>query len=179
MESSVRTLRYMELHSEVIVYASAPTAWLVLGERFGQIGDWAAPIVTSTLEGELGVGAVRTCRFDRFGPFAPGLVKERLLAFDPTAMSLVYESVAGMPSFVESAVNRWSVQPYTATTCRVRTHATLQLRGPVRLLGPLLQRMLEAGAARVLEELRHQVEHGRPHPRKRSAAYSHAASREA
>jgi hypothetical protein len=59
-------------------------------------------------------------------------------------MSLAYESSEGMPSFVQKAINRWSVHPETEATCLVRTHATLELRGPLRLLQFLLEGRLQA-----------------------------------
>jgi hypothetical protein len=108
----------MDLRAEVVIDAPAHAAWAVLGERFGQISDWAAPIETSSLR----------------------------------------------------AINRWTVHLQTGGSCLVRTHATLELRGPLRLLHFLLKRRLQADGARVLEELRYQIEYGRPHPRKLTAA---------
>lgn len=142
----------------------------MLGEQFGEVGQWAAPIVRSWLDAEPGAGAVRTCQIAGFGPFSAGEIKERLVQFDPVAMTLAYESAAGMPSFGRYAINRWSVQPGADTRCVVRTHATLELSGPVRLVAPLLKRKLEGDGARVLEELRYRVEHGCPHPRKLAAS---------
>jgi Polyketide cyclase / dehydrase and lipid transport len=96
----------MQLRAEVVVDAPAHAAWAVLGERFGQISEWAAPIVTSCLDGELAVGATRTCQFTGFGPFKASTIKEGVVEFDPLAMSLAYESADGMPSFVKRAINR-------------------------------------------------------------------------
>jgi Polyketide cyclase / dehydrase and lipid transport len=160
----------VDLRAEVVIDAPAAAAWAVLGERFGQIGEWAAPITSSCLDGEAMVGATRTCHFAGFGPFKAGTLTERLVEFDPGAMTLAYESVDGMPSFVKSARNRWTVQPRSAASCLVRTHATLELQGPVRLLQFVVRRRLQADGARVLDELRYQVEHGRPHPRKLAVA---------
>jgi hypothetical protein len=159
----------VELRVAAEIAAPAAAAWRVLGERFGQVGEWATPIIASSLDGEPAVGAVRTCRVSAFGPIAPGEVKERLVAFDAAAMSLAYEAAAGMPRFIASAVNRWSVQPLGEARCLVRSHATVELRGPMALLGFALTRRMEAEGARVLEELRHMVEHGRPHTRKVAA----------
>jgi Polyketide cyclase / dehydrase and lipid transport len=160
----------MELRAQVAIGCPADAAWAVLGERFGQIGEWASPITSSCMEAEPTIGATRTCQIARFGPFKAGTIKERLVKYDPAAMSLAYESSEGRPSFVQKASNRWSVHPETEATCVVRTHATLELRGPLRLLQFVLKRRLQADGARVLQELRYQVEHGRPHPRKIAAA---------
>jgi hypothetical protein len=160
----------MDLRAEVAIDAPAQGAWAVLGERFGQISDWAAPIETSSLDGKPAVGAIRTCQFVGFGPFKSGAIKERLVEFDPSTMSLAYESADGMPSFVKSAVNRWTVHLQTEGSCLVRTHATLELRGPLRLIQFLIKRRLQADGARVLENLRYQIEYDRPHPRKLATA---------
>ncbi len=96
----------MELRADVLMDAPAAAAWAVLGERFGDIGEWAAPITASTLDSELGTGSVRTCHVAGFGPVAPGVIRERLIEFEPEHMMLAYESVDGMPSFIEKAVNR-------------------------------------------------------------------------
>jgi Polyketide cyclase / dehydrase and lipid transport len=160
----------MQLRAEVLIDAPAAAAWAVIGERFGDIADWAAPIRASSLDGELAVGATRTCQVAQFGPFAPGVVKERLLAFDGLAMSLRYESTAGLPRFVKSATNRWSVDPRTEATCLVRTEATLELQGPIRLLSMLFARVLQAEAIRVLKDLQRYVEYSRSLPRQHAAA---------
>lgn len=160
----------MDIRAEIAIDAPAQAAWAVIGDQFGEIGRWAAPIIHSSVDSQPGPGAIRTCHIANFGPFRAGSIKERLLEFDPAAMTLVYESVEGMPSFVRRAVNRWSVHPEAATRCVVRTHATLTLNGPIRMLAPLLKQKLQADGARVLGELRYRVEHGRPHPRKLTAA---------
>lgn len=160
----------MEIRAEVVIDAPAQAAWALIGDQFGEIGQWAAPIVRSSVDSQPGPGAIRTCQIAKFGPFPAGSIKERLLVFDPAAMTLTYESVEGMPSFVSRAVNRWSVHAESAARCVVRTHATLVLNGPIRMLAPLLKLKLRADGARVLSELRYRVEYGRPHPRKLSAA---------
>ncbi len=159
----------MEIKTEIVVNAPGHAAWAILGNCWGHIGRWAAPITASFLDGEPSVGAVRTCHIARFGPVPPGLIRERLLAFDAQSMSLAYEAFEGTPKFIERALNRWSVHVLDEDRCAVRSHATVQLRGAMSLLGPLLRRNFTANGTRVLDELRHRVEHGTPHPRKVAA----------
>jgi hypothetical protein len=168
----------MDLSGEILVNAPAAAAWQVLGERFADIGEWAVPITSSSLDGELQRGAIRTCHTARFGPVLAGTIKERLTEYEPGAMSFAHEAVDGMPSFVERATNRWSVHPLEDERCLVRTRATLGLRGPAALFGFMLKWKLQADGARVLEELRYRIEHGQPHPRKVSAM-ANGASRSA
>jgi hypothetical protein len=156
----------MELRLDVVIDAPPAAAWAVLGERFGQIGEWASPITTSTLDGDLGIGAVRTCHIAGFGPVAAGVVRERLIEFDAERMSLAYESVDGLPSSIERAYNRLSVHAHGENRCEVRARARIELRGLMRLVSPFFGWRMQVNAARVLQELRHEVEHGRPHPRK-------------
>jgi hypothetical protein len=161
----------MELRSEIAVDAPAGAAWEILGERFHDIGSWAAPITSSCSVGHDGAvaGATRACSIASFGPFEAGTIKERLIAFDSERMAFEYEALEGMPSFVAQAVNRWSVHPLDDARSVVRIHATLTLRGPIVLLSWLLRWQMQRGGVRVLEELRYYVEHGRPHPRKLAA----------
>ena len=161
--------RSMEMRAEIVINASCDDAWEVVGERFGQISEWASAITESVMDVPPAVGHVRTCHVAGFGPFDPGVVKERLVSFDPQARSLSYEAAAGMPSFIVHAVNRWSVSPGPGGTCMVNIHATLTLRPAARPLGPVLRWRMRADIRRVLAELRHRVEAGHPHPAKVAA----------
>lgn len=161
----------MDLHNEIVIEAPAERVWHVLGERFMHVGEWAAPIMSSCPVGaaELAVGVTRACDVAPFGPVQAGVVKERLTAFEPARMSFEYEALEGMPAFVVRAVNRWRVERIDASRSRLRIHATLTLRGPMRLLGFVVRWQLQSGGARVAEELKHFVETGKPHPRKVAA----------
>jgi Polyketide cyclase / dehydrase and lipid transport len=96
-----------------------------VGERFGQIGEWASAITESVMDGPPAVGRVRTCQVAGFGPIAAGVIKERLIRFDPVARSLSYEAAAGMPRFIVAAVSRWSMHAGPGSGCTIRIHATL------------------------------------------------------
>lgn len=158
----------MDLHSELIIEAPAARVWHALGERFMHVADWAAPILHSCPvgSGEPGVGVTRACTIAPFGPVKAGVVSERLLGFDREAMRFEYEAAGGMPAFIASAVNRWSVTPLDEGRSLVRIHATVRLRGPMVLLGWLLAWQFRSAGAKTAEELKHFVETGQPHPRK-------------
>lgn len=159
----------MDMHVEIIINAPAATVWAAIGAGFGDIGRWAAPITTSALDDAPGAGAVRSCHIAQFGPVPAGVIQERLLAYDPQAMTFEYDVLSGMPGFVARAGNRWSVHARDAHSCAVRQHATLTLRGPARVLAPLMRPRMERDGRKVLEELKHWVERGAPHPRKIAA----------
>ncbi|MBL8680486.1 MAG: SRPBCC family protein [Myxococcales bacterium] len=161
----------MELHNEIVIEAPAERVWRALGERFMHVSEWAAPIEASCPIGEQspGVGVTRACTIAPFGPFDAGIVKERLTRFDADAMAFEYEALEGMPRFIERAVNRWSVESIDAHRSRVRIHATVSLRGAMRLFGWLFAWQMRSAGSLVAEELKHFVETGQPHPRKQAA----------
>jgi hypothetical protein len=154
----------MEMRAEVVINAPARDAWAVVGERFGEIGEWASAITESVMDGPPAAGQVRTCQIAGFGPIAAGVIKERLIEFDPGAMSLSYEAAAGMPRFITGAVSRWSVDAGPRSACMVRIHATLALRMAARPLSPVLRWRLRADTRRTLAELRQRVEAGHLDP---------------
>jgi len=165
----------VQLNTEIIIAAPASEAWKVLGQHFGAIGEWAAAIHRSKLDRDVGVGAMRTCEIGGFGPFANGEIVERLTHFDPETMSFGYVVSTGLPGFIESAENRWSIEALGPERCRVLSRATIVLRWWVRPVGPLMGWRMRADSQKFKEELEHRVEHGQAHPRKVRALARHAA----
>ena len=49
----------MEMRAEVVINAPAADAWAVIGERFGEIGQWASAITESVMDGPPAVGRAR------------------------------------------------------------------------------------------------------------------------
>jgi carbon monoxide dehydrogenase subunit G len=148
-----------KISTELAIDAPADAVWRVLGPGFARIGDWATAIPASTP-----VPAGRVC--------ATGLrmvpeVTETLVGYDDATRSLTYEA-SGMPAFVTTARNTWTVIPLGEHRCRVTVNARFDTRG---LLGSLAGRLLLLQVGRtsrhLADDLRHYVEHGIPSPRKR------------
>jgi hypothetical protein len=150
----------MEMRAELVINAPAEDAWVVVGESFGEIAEWASAITESVMDGPPAVGRVRACQVAGFGPIAAGVITERLTEFDPEARSLSYEAAAGLPWFITGTASRWSVHAGPGGACTVRIHATLALRLAARPLSPDLRWRMRADTRRVLAELRHWVETG-------------------
>jgi hypothetical protein len=153
---------------ETIVDASADRVWEVVARRFERIGEWATAIPASRVDPEAvsetdAPVAGRVC--------ATGLrifpdVRETIVAYDDRARSLVYVG-EGMPAFVADARNRWHVSAIDDRRARVSVEATLETRGILgRLLSLPLRLRLQREGRRMLEDLKHYVERGRPLPRK-------------
>lgn len=156
----------MEIQTEILVDAPAAEAWRVLGQNFAAIGQWSATFRTSSLEGALGVGAIRTCEGVGFGPFPPSQVTEKLTRFDPEAMCFAYVATSGLPSFIEEASNVWSIDAMGPGKCRVRSCAEVRPVWWLRPLGFLIPLLAQRDMDRFSEELQYQIERGSPHPRK-------------
>jgi hypothetical protein len=162
----------MELHNEIVIDRPAAAVWQVLAERYADVSEWAAPITESHCSAggdSPEVGTVRACAIAGFGPVQPGVVKEQLVTLDRARLVCEYIAVAGMPRFVAHAMNRWSVHPVDATSCRVRIHATVRLRGLMVILAWPFKWQMQSAGSKVAEELKHFVERGAPHPRKLAA----------
>ncbi|TPV94050.1 MAG: SRPBCC family protein [Myxococcales bacterium FL481] len=159
----------IETRMEVELNASADQAWQLIGEQFGEIGDWASGLRASSLDRKVAVGAVRTCEINGFGPFPAGTIKEELLEFDPAARKFSYAAKSGMPRMFRSAKNRWSIEALGEDRCRVRSHASVDLHWWALPIAKLAGWGIHSEIERFAEDLRHRIERGVAHPRKQSA----------
>ncbi len=128
----------MKIVTEKVVDASVDAVWDLLGERFGDIGQWASAVRASHVDGELGTGAVRTCDLNPT-PAASGTITERLTRFDRAQHALTYEVISGMPGFVRFAENAWSVQSAGPGKSRVRSVVTLRVAWWMTPMAPMMR----------------------------------------
>ena len=156
----------MKIRTEFKVSAPAERAWEVIAEKFGDAAEWAATLESTSLKGSLGVGAIRTCHTKGVGPFPPATIEERLIDFDPKQQRYTYVVESGLPPIFKSAQNSWSVESISETSCIVHTHVIAKLSLWLRPLEWLFPLLLKRDLKKTFEELRHYIEHGKPHPRK-------------
>jgi hypothetical protein len=178
------------ISKELVITAPADAVWQVLGPGFARIGEWATAIPSSTAIPATGAvppvppaptgGPTPSRRSAVAGmvdaPVAgrvctTGLrmvpeVTETLVAYDEANRSLTYEA-SGMPAFVTTARNTWTVTPLGDERCRVTLDARFDTSGVV---GGFARRLLLAQVGRtsrhLADDLRHYVEHGAPSTRK-------------
>ncbi len=75
-----------------------------------------------------------------------------------------------MPSFIEAAVNNWSVRSIGSRQSVIEVSREVQLPLiPGLLLAPFMKLQLGRSAAQIGEELKYFIEQGQPHPRKLKA----------
>ncbi|MEM6531842.1 MAG: SRPBCC family protein [Myxococcota bacterium] len=153
------------------ISASADRVWTVAAIEFDKIGRWASNVSSSEgLSGPAAAGlsakppvAGRTCATPQ------GNTVEKLIAFDDGSKSFTYEiSGDAMPGFVERATNTWTVESTGADSARLTMSVRMSTRG---LVGSIMQPMMKVGMGKLLrvnlEELKHFIETGQPHARKR------------
>jgi len=172
-----------ELSTEFVVAAPADAVWDVIGRRFDRIGEWATAIRASTAVlppagsataqavtrlpvGQIIGGAPVAGRVCTTGVRLVPRVTETLVAYDEANRTLTYEG-SGMPAFVTTAGNTWTVTPLDERRCRVTMQARFVTRG---LLGHLGRWAILAQIRRTsryfADDLRHYVQTGGTSPRK-------------
>ena len=162
----------IEIKGQTVIDAPASKVWGVLAHDFANIGRWATIIPDSrpdtTVSAPEGapVGA-RVCSNS-----VPGFgdVREEFLTYDEEGKRFSYKATDGLPLFIESAVNNWSVRSVGPNRSVVEARGKVQMRLiPGLFLAPFMKLQLGRSAAQVGEELKYFIEQGHPHPRKMKA----------
>ncbi len=151
--------------NEINVSVSADKAWHVLGEQFGDIARWLTSLLSSHLQGELGPGAIRVCETAGIGPFPPGKVTEEIIHFDSSQYEFTYAGREGMPWFIDSAQNAWSIKAVDKSNCVITSVATIKVKWFMMPIGWVLPIVLKREFGHVFEELGYAIEFGKAHPR--------------
>ena len=148
----------------------------MLGDQIGETHLWGSALVHTHGHGKTVHNQVResrTCDIQGMGR-----IREQLLGFDPEHFTLEYEVVEGFPFFVERGANRWTLTSEGSHTTTVRSVATITTRGVVgHLMAPMLKFQMTSLMRKTLEDLKHYVETGTPHPRKVKALASKKLAR--
>ena len=143
----------IELHLVASLEVPAHAVWHVLGERFGEVHHYARGVQHAVMDGPAGVGAVRTCQTQPFGPFASSRITEELVEYSNEGMRFTYVAGGELPSFITSARNRWRVEPNPHGS-RVVAHASIDLVWWALPLAPLLELAISGEAHRFIEDFR-------------------------
>jgi Polyketide cyclase / dehydrase and lipid transport len=161
------------LTQHIVIDAPADTVWEAIADGFDRIGEWAAAIPASAPAiagpGGTDLAAPVPARVCQTGIRALPRVTETIVGFDAANRTLTYQATAGLPPFVTTARNTWTITALSATQCRVDIAAEFTTRGIFGWLTRtvILARVLRDGR-HVLDDLRHYIETGTPSPRKLS-----------
>ena len=141
----------------------ASEAWVVVGDKFGETGQWTSLLDSSHLEGALSEGGYRVCHQGK------KTFTEQITSFDPEHMRLEYELVKGRPPIIKSARNSWCVTPVSETTSQMSMNPNITLHWWALWLTPLLSFGLNRDLKKVMEEFKYWAETGKVHPRKKAS----------
>lgn len=157
----------MKKRFEVELNIPAKQAWIEIGEKFGDTGQWTSTLDHSYLQGKLTEGGHRVCIKGK------NRLTEHLTKYDPDNMFLEYELIEGRPPIVKSAANRWSVEPLGSRCCKVVMEPNIELRWWAMWLFPMMSLGLNSILVKVMKEFQHWVETGEVHPRKKAMNAKH------
>lgn len=154
----------MKITTEIFINKPTLDVWEIVGNQFGSAHIWASALTHTEGSGRKMTEQVsenRTCDVKGMGR-----IREKLLEFDPNNFALTYEVTNGFPFFVERGINRWTMTPEGSST-RLQSVAEITIQGFVgMLMAPLMKMQMKRLMHRLLEDLKHYVETGVPHPRK-------------
>ena len=161
----------MPMKNSITVNKPAADAWQLIGPDFASVADWMAaipraePIAGTPLPG----APIKGRNSYLIAKFKGMYQEETITAYDDAAMSVSVDvalrnKVKGIP--VKGYDATVTVEPINDAACKVTWVSTASVGGIGYVLYPLLRKSLNAGFIRNLEEIKHFVETGQPHPRK-------------
>lgn len=160
----------MNVTRHIIIDAPLDKVWDVAAHEFDNISAWASLVFdskatpgTPAVSGPEMAGRVCDTRF--------GKTSERFQTFDAKTHTFSYTASAeNQPGFIKSGSNTWTLEAVSSVQTRLSMAADMELnlfpgllmRFPMSFqMGKLLDMNLE--------EIKHYIETGRPHPRKAEA----------
>lgn len=128
----------MKFETKGIINAPASSVWAIFGERFGNVADWSESIVKSSVDGEIGVGAVRTCELKQLGPVG-GFIVERLTKFDHLGRHLAFDVIEGRPGMIKYFNSDWRFEDAGRNQTRAISTITLKMAWWALPMAPMIK----------------------------------------
>lgn len=143
------------------IAADADTVWEALDEGFLDVSEWAGGVTSSKANPETPAGfngsqhGGRICEVEGIGT-----TDERIVDFDRTGRRMGYSIAAkGLPFFVKSMKNTWTVRPDGPTGSVVEVEIEAVTKGIMGAIGAIpMGRMLAKGAAGLPADLQTYLE---------------------
>jgi len=132
------------------INCSAADAWKLFGEGFADVSTWANSIKASSMDREVGAGAVRTTDDAILGAGATQI----MTVFDREGMKLTYELGNGLPAPIAASTNEWTFEVIDATHCRATSVAVFDLKFWASCLAPILKGKMRKGLGGFMQNLK-------------------------
>lgn len=170
----------MTSRNSTVVKATAADTWKLIADDFVAVDRWMAAIPTSeAISGPALPGApVKGRNSYLVKKFAPMYQEEIITGFSPETMTLDVEvTLRNTPPIMPLKGYHATVivEPIDEESCTVTWIGTARANWFALPMTGLLTRQLDAGFIRNLEEIKHFLETGRPHPPKIAKTESETA----
>ncbi len=151
------------------IHVSAETLWEKTAEDFGGIDKWIASVADVTFtpsdDGD-SLGAERVC----VSPF--GETHETMVIYDEENLTFAYE-IEGLPPIIARGVNNWTITPINDRNSSIEMRLEVEFADMADDdMQAQFQTQIGELLGQAVEELKHYVETGQPHPRKLQAMQS-------
>ena len=163
----------MEKSESIEIKASADRVWSVAADQFDKISEWASGVSASRplsgpMTSSLSASAPSSGRVCKT---LQGETVETFVAFDAEQQTFTYAITgAAMPGFVKNATNTWTIESLDKERARLTMKIQMATTG---IIGALMMPMMKFGMGKLLrtnlEELKHFIETGEQHARKKAA----------
>lgn len=153
----------MQIVRDIVVERPAEEVWDLVARRFGDVASWASMIADSRpLTGPGPGDAPVRGRACSVGIPGVGDLTEELVDYDDEARRLTYRATTGMPPFVRTASNTWTVEALAPGTSRFTMHASVDLTPVGSVAAPALRLYLGLVGRRTARDLKTFAEDGGP-----------------
>ena len=109
------------IQTTIDIETAAEAAWTVFGEGFGTWAEWSPGIDSSTLQGPLAEGVLRTNETPSLGT-----VEQELVRYEPETRALSYEMRTLPPMFTRIR-NDWVITELAPGRCQLQGEALFTL----------------------------------------------------
>jgi carbon monoxide dehydrogenase subunit G len=158
----------MRIIKELSIAKPIEEVWEVLGNQFGDIYKWASIISQSEVSGEAKLPGVNYSI--RKTKTATGDTQQELTGFHPEKHEISYKSISGTPPIIKQVHAHWSLKEQGANSTKLVLDFKAEMKGLGFIIAPLAKIKLGKVGDVLIDDLKHYVENGKPHPRKASAS---------
>lgn len=160
----------MKVSKSIQINAPASEVWHLVAHQFEDVGKWASDVAHSKktpnlalLEGAEVSGRVCSSKY--------GDMVEGFIHFDEAGMTFTYDANGdAVPFFITETTNTWKVEAKGDNACIVSFSPEVDFIPVMGIIMSFPIRMFMHNVLQnTLEELKHYVETGKVHPRKKQA----------
>lgn len=160
----------MKVRKSMQINAPAGVVWQIVAHEFEDVGKWASDVEHSQKTPDLNLldgadvsGRVCSSQY--------GDISENFIHFDEAGMTFTYDAEGdAVPFFIKRTTNTWTVEAIGEQACMVSFQPEATFVPVIAMLVYLPMRIFMGTVLKkTLEELKHYVETGEVHPRKKLA----------